>query len=640
MSKKSNFRNDIQIFRGVAVIAVLFFHAFESVFPLGFLGVDVFFVISGYVIAPLIIEILEVPSLKMSCRRLVIFLRNRFFRLAPALGAALLFSAFIIFVTAGARDISRFATQGIYTLLLAGNLGAYRTSGDYFNSVSNPLIHTWSLAVEQQIYILLPIFLLFFHVLISRKYPKAFLFNLILISCISLWCYFFPNTIDFLYLRIGINESGWASFYLPTSRLWEFLVGMITFGISTQLYSRKFVNVIPTSYISKILFILLFLPFHLDIEILPALVVFLTSLCLLRQNLQIKPLKVKYYLTWLGDRSYSIYLLHLPLLYIPIHSPLWPHGSMAKHLGAVLALIVSIILGHLLYKWIETPLRVTRYKEIQSEYLIGRNLLKTISLLIAPLIVFSLLILGSQNRYFGLDRSQVQPAYAGYLDPNCMRDSRDGPPCHYLLPGASKTVLLIGDSHAGHLSQAVVDSSKLTNWNSIIWTHSSCRFELFYGVPDWCQEINRGLLEFIFKESPDLVLLSQSLAPGIDVDSAIRSIRRLELASRKLIIINQTPVFKDLKFMDPGTLFQEPYRAPAFENMDLKDEAYMKIANEIYDESNYRTLSLLDLNENFCTKKNCRRWIAVGWLYRDRNHLSPLGASLVIDDLVQLLRSQ
>jgi len=323
-----------------------------------------------------------------------------------------------------------------------------------------------------------------------------------------------------------------------------------------------------------------------------------------------------------------------------MQSPLWPHGSLSKQFGSVLALIISIILGHLLYKWIETPLRITRYKLVQSEYPIGRNLLKTISLLITPLVVFSLLILGSQNRYFGLDRSEIQPNYAGFLDPNCMRDSRDGPPCRYFLPGANKTVLLIGDSHAGHLSQAVVDSSKLANWNSIIWTHSSCRFELFYGVPDWCIEVNRELLKLISDEKPDLVLLSQSLASGIDVDSAIKSIRRLELTSRKLTIINQTPVFDDSKFMNPGTLFQEPYRAPTWKTLDLRNQGYMKIAEEIYDESKYRNLSLLDLNKNFCIEKRCRRWIAIGWLYRDLNHLSPLGASLAIDDLVQILQSQ
>jgi len=145
-------RKDIQSLRGVAVIAVVAFHLSEKYFPYGYLGVDVFFVISGYVLTDQFIRIYQGNKIEIFTR-LLIFFRMRFWRLAPALFVVLLVSTILIFLTVTPSNHTSFSLQGIATIFLVGNLGALKLNGDYFRPDPNPLLHTWSLSVEEQIYI-------------------------------------------------------------------------------------------------------------------------------------------------------------------------------------------------------------------------------------------------------------------------------------------------------------------------------------------------------------------------------------------------------------------------------------------------------------------------------------------------------
>jgi len=149
-TKNYGYRRDIQVLRGISVLAVVLFHAIVSHFPFGYLGVDVFFVISGFVVTPLILRIFtEQATVVKRYSNLKYFYKRRFFRLAPALAVTLVISTIVIFWLGPVGDHNRFARTGIATLLLVGNVGAYRYSGDYFLPNPNPLIHAWSLSVEE-----------------------------------------------------------------------------------------------------------------------------------------------------------------------------------------------------------------------------------------------------------------------------------------------------------------------------------------------------------------------------------------------------------------------------------------------------------------------------------------------------------
>ncbi len=221
----NQYRKDIQVLRGVAVLSVVLFHARESFFSMGYLGVDVFFVISGFVVIPLIIRIFDnTVSLRSILRNLLAFYRRRFYRLAPALGAVLSISAIAIFLVGDLYDHERFAKQGLATLLLLGNIGAFRYSGNYFSPNPNPLVHTWSLSVEEQIYLILPLIIILAAGIKKPKVGKIFS-AVYIVLIISLVLFISPQLFNFLYTHVGVHDALAINFYSPFSRIWQFCLG-------------------------------------------------------------------------------------------------------------------------------------------------------------------------------------------------------------------------------------------------------------------------------------------------------------------------------------------------------------------------------------------------------------------------------
>ena len=155
LKKSGNRRSDIQYIRAISVIAVLLFHSKSNIFSNGYLGVDAFFVISGFVVSPLIINIFSCEP-KDFKNNISLFWYKRLFRLAPALVITLVSSALLVSMFGRTYDLATFYKQGLGVNLMLANLVANNVSKDYFHSGPNPLIHTWSLSVEEQIYIFLP----------------------------------------------------------------------------------------------------------------------------------------------------------------------------------------------------------------------------------------------------------------------------------------------------------------------------------------------------------------------------------------------------------------------------------------------------------------------------------------------------
>lgn len=249
------------------------------------------------------------------------------------------------------------------------------------------------------------------------------------------------------------------------------------------------------------------------------------------------------------------------------------------------------------------------------------------------------MINGESNRYWGLNRNLELPQYAGFLDANCERDSRDGPPCKYGDDPQAKTVLLIGDSHAGHFSQVVIDAARTKGWNSVIWTHGGCSFNLYDSSHDWCKLANYKTLNYVQNKRPDIVILSQSNTGNQHIYSSIRSIAQLELYAKKLVIIDETPRYTDTRYMNPGTLIQSPYVPPRSRSFRLESESYVQTAEKIYFDKQLSGAFILNLNHNFCNESRCFRWKDGNWLYRDLNHLSVKGAELALADFIKVLNS-
>ena len=317
MLSEKKYRRDIQVLRGLAVLAVVLFHAKESYFPLGYLGVDVFFVISGFVVTPLILRIFtDQVNGEGRLSSLKIFYKRRFYRLAPALAVTLAISAVSIFLLGPINDYQRFARQGIATLLLVGNLGAYTYSGDYFSSNPNPLVHTWSLSVEEQIYIFLPLILMII-LHNSRSLKKITAVALGVISALSFVSFLFPTILEPLYSRAGIALASQFSFYSPTDRIWQFTLGGLVFLLLDryQNYIREIPKSIHLLTVIAVVMIL-FGPVHMNLKVSSILASLFAVIVILFKSLDVLPNSLIQRLVWVGDRSYSIYLVHMPLIYL------------------------------------------------------------------------------------------------------------------------------------------------------------------------------------------------------------------------------------------------------------------------------------------------------------------------------------
>ncbi|MEP6021549.1 MAG: acyltransferase family protein [Paracoccaceae bacterium] len=201
------YRRDIDGLRAIAVLPVILFHAGFAIFPGGFVGVDVFFVISGYLITRLILADLDTGHFS-----LMHFYERRARRILPALFVMLAVSVALAWVTLMPRDMEAFARSLLGTALFASNIVFWKEAG-YFDVASHlkPLLHTWSLAIEEQFYIFFPLFLM----LVWRR-ARRFVVPVLIVTFV---------------LSLGLAQWGAvhkpsSAFYLLPTRAWELLVGV------------------------------------------------------------------------------------------------------------------------------------------------------------------------------------------------------------------------------------------------------------------------------------------------------------------------------------------------------------------------------------------------------------------------------
>lgn len=353
------YRKDIQVLRGLAVISVVLFHINKSYFSLGYLGVDVFFVISGFVVTPLILRIFnEQPNQKQNIYTLKDFYVGRFYRLAPALASTIILSGFMIILLNPFNNQQSFARQAISALVLIGNFAAYKYAGDYFSSDPNPLVHTWSLSVEEQIYLILPLTL--FIILRKRKklWRNTYIYFLT-VTIVSLASFLNPTFLNPIYSRFGIQLASQFSFYSPLDRVWQFTIGGLVFLVANKFnYGNiKFLKMVNLVLVS-ILITMLLSPFLINQKVASILASILSLLIILLNSLETLPKFLRFIFEWLGNRSYSIYLVHMPVIYI-IDRLFKRFINVAENelIQSIISFVVLIFLGALSYSKIENRFR-------------------------------------------------------------------------------------------------------------------------------------------------------------------------------------------------------------------------------------------------------------------------------------------
>lgn len=494
-------RLDIQGLRAVAVLMVVLFHAGLPI-PGGFVGVDVFFVISGYVITAMLMR----EWANHGRIRLGRFYVRRFKRLTPALAltvsVTMIIGFFVLSPLGTQQDASR---TGIGAMLLSANFVISRLTGDYFalEAETNVLLNTWSLSVEEQFYLAFPA-VLFLAWTVSRRLRSHSFIPILAVSLVGV-------------ASFGLAMAGAAGFtppveawltgfYSPLTRAWEFAGGALLALLGERVHVRSKplasalgafgagllgVSLVAISGDSPFPSVATLVPVTGTVVLLAAGNVpdgstsrVLSSTPLVR----------------IGDWSYSIYLWHWPL--IVFATILWPHSPWAAPLAAAVSFLPAIAS----YYWVETPLRTRATPRV-------RDLLLFVLSVVAPPIVLSVTLWqASEHAFWQPDVKAFQSAV--FAQPNgCSRfaplSADNADECTWNEEGGERPVYLLGDSNAGHFVDAVTEAGRRLDRPVVVTTTNACPFldvslDRLDKAADWdgaCRDFVQGTLKYLTSDA-------------------------------------------------------------------------------------------------------------------------------------------
>ena len=444
---KLNYRPDIDGLRAISVFAVIFYHANffvldHELFQGGFIGVDIFFVISGFLITSLILN--EIYNDNFSITNFYI---RRIRRIIPVLFFVILSCIPIAYIFLLPSSLVDFFQSVLSTLIFSSNFYFHHTGLIYGGPDSSlkPLLHTWSLSVEEQFYVIFPLILILF-----RKFLKNYIFHFFII-------FFF---IGFISTQIISTKFPLYNFYFINVRIWELLAGSIVayLNINFIKYENKVTNYLPLLGLILILFSILFLRDEMSLPSIysvPAVV----GTCFIilfnnSENFITKVLSLKVFV-FFGLISYSLYLWHFPLFAFYNYIFFDDESFIAK----IIIILLSIILSILSYFFLEKPFR-------NKKVINNKRLLIYISLSFLIILSLSLFFLDkNKNNQKGL-YEKVNIDNQVYFDEVNTKLKEIISINNFEKTNTKKNILIIGNSHAMDLFLMLKTNSNLfKNYN-------------------------------------------------------------------------------------------------------------------------------------------------------------------------------
>jgi peptidoglycan/LPS O-acetylase OafA/YrhL len=335
------YRREIDGLRGIAVLSVVFFHAGFSSFSGGFVGVDVFFVISGYLITSIIIE-----QKKRNQFKLFHFYERRIRRVFPALFVVIAFCIPLSWLLMLPNEYRDFGQSLVATSLFSSNI-LFSIESGYFSQISElkPLLHTWSLSIEEQYYLVFPVF-----VILAWRFGVKFIFVVL----------FIVSVLSLIFAELVSIFQPKYSFYSLMTRCWEILAGaLLSLSIIKLDYVKSNVIIKELLSIAGLIMVLLSMilfdestPFPSLWTLIPVIGVVFIILCAEGNTFVGRLLSTKL-LVGIGLISYGLYLWHQPFFAFVRLQTIVSHPQAM----IVLAIIMSVIFSFLSWKYIETLFR-------------------------------------------------------------------------------------------------------------------------------------------------------------------------------------------------------------------------------------------------------------------------------------------
>lgn len=614
--RQDSYRSDIDGLRAVAVIAVFIHHLSTSVLPGGFIGVDIFFVISGYLITSQVFQ--DVRAGRFSLKQ---FYQRRINRIIPALATVLLACVILGAVLLSPVDLARLNANALFALLGMSNLFIWVKYGNYFAADAGeaPLLHTWSLGIEEQFYVIWPLALL----LIYRLAPRYLLWILGI----------------GVVLAVGLSEYATgvfatASYYLLPMRFFELMLGgWLGIWHLQRIPQVGQAQAVACRLIGYALIgaSLLLIGEDTPFPGLNALWPCLGAALLIHAGfggrgallLGSRPM------VFIGLISYSLYLWHWPLiaylnyLEIPITPTL-----------AAVVVISAVLLSWLTWRYVEKPFRRSGAHMRFTQVVTRRFAMPALCLM---------LLAGMTQAFHGFPQrfnptverleamTQDKPAEIrrGCHVANALYGTEPNADCRLGAPKAAIDGILVGDSFANHFSGMVDILARPDNIALMDYTVDYCLPVLGYsgGMPpvyaDHCARRNEHVYDLIEHNNYHYVVLAGSWPRDERAEAMIEaSIRRVVEHTGQVIVI-----FKNQPIEDAATC---PIRRLMFDP-DRRCDAVQLARPHYWSDirSKFPQVHFIDPNQVICPGGRCSPLIDDKLLYLDNAHLNEVGSRFI-----------
>ena len=678
-SEKHFYRTEIDGLRALAVLAVITNHLREEILPGGYLGVDVFFVISGYVVTSSLVE----KEISNVGNFLLNFYERRFRRLFPALSIVIIVSSLLacLFIVPYGYELSVSLRTATSALVGFSNVYLLRQNLNYFsdNASYNLFTHTWSLGVEEQFYLIFPILLILSWKIAGGKFDKTKLISFVL----------FPTVLSFtlyVYVYLFLNQS--QAFFLMPTRFWEMGAGSLCF-LSSSFFNKRIKSSKQKKILASISLIGILISFFSPVSwqlVSTISVVLLMALIILsvESSTYIFKFLTLGYLRTIGLVSYSLYLWHWPLIVLAR----WTVGLDLN--SSLVLLILTGGMTALTYP-IENYFRQSK---IDSRYPNkSRNKIFKFILIIS-LLVLSLFLIDSRLKYFlysgnkevaiNLPTNLMAVRGTSINSVNCFQNP-DAPIdsslfdkfCSPKIKPNSPTVYFIGDSHTHMLMPLAEKISIKYNVNIGVFSRGGCPFPYFDKIskssirPErykLCPAFFEDRLQFLQNNllSGDVLVLSNHLSgyfDSLDNEELKSYSQQISLIADKmsqkgvkLIIIAPVPSFDSFgwseKAVSPALCAKEWFRPQPSHNygctpiLASREQLVNKLEPIVQMLNNtkliHSNLYVFNPFSSLCppTDKYCSNFSGNYQLFVDSNHLSDFGARYLWKDFSSFLVTQ
>jgi peptidoglycan/LPS O-acetylase OafA/YrhL len=631
------YRKEIDGLRALAVVPVIFFHAGISKFSGGFVGVDVFFVISGFLITSIILAELDAGRFSIAN-----FYERRARRILPALFVVMLVCLPLAWKFLLPQEMDDFAQSVLAVPAFASNILFWRTSG-YFSPAAElkPLLHTWSLAVEEQYYVIFPLLLMVFWRLNKRRIMAVLIG--ILIASLALAEY-----------AVVVEPD--AAFYMLPTRGWELLIGALValfFAIKKNVQIPKMLNECLSAFgIALILYaIFCFSKSTRSPSLLTLIPTAGAAFIIIASR---KPTVAGNVLgcrlmVGIGLISYSAYLWHQPMLAFA------KHASLGEPSQIVLGLLAcsSFVLAYLTWKYVETPFRDKR--RFDRRKLVVFSVAGS-----AAFVAFGFagslsngfaFRLSDDKREFLASFENSTPAWhyyerVGLLAANRSQcdfydlvNYRAGHPvntpiaaiaqeCYARNPAAAHSVYLWGDSHAQHLYSGLKVALP-TDWQILQGTTSGCQADLGARPSrvDYCAQSNWFAYKNIAEIKPEVVIVAQNLHQNVqNMQRLGRSL--LAAGAKKVIFIGPTPHWHSAL---PSLVVRTWETSQQRTRVGLNQRVLELDATLKRDFPQSNDMKYVSVIDHFCDQRGCAVYLGSdrrdGLTSHDYGHLTPIAST-------------